>query len=176
VELTQVRVDLARSESDMRNQSDRMNRTEVRAPVDGIVNHVFVNTVGGVAKPGEPLLELTPMNGELVIEAHIRPSDRGELRPGLPAKIKLSAYDYAVYGSLPGRVEEISADTLPDDRGERYYRITVSVQKDFAARVDKPIFPGMTASVDVVVGRRTVLQYVISPVRHFFQSAFREAR
>jgi adhesin transport system membrane fusion protein len=176
VELSAAQVDLAREAEEIRNQSDRVNRTDVRAPIGGVVNHVFFNTLGGVVKPGDALVELTPVDGDLVIEARIRPSDRGELRPGLPARIKISAYDYAVYGSLPGEVTEISADTLSNEHGDRFYRLKVSVAKTLKQRSDKPIYPGMTVNVDVVVGNRTPAEYLISPIRRFYQSAFREAR
>ncbi|WP_175948480.1 HlyD family type I secretion periplasmic adaptor subunit [Burkholderia pyrrocinia] len=175
-ELAASQLELEHTQQEMRSQSDRLARTEVRAPVDGVVNHVFVNTVGGVVRPGEQLIELTPVADNVLIEGRIRPSDRGEIRPGLPARIRFSAYDYAAEGTIAGAVDEVSADTIADERGERYYRLTVRVQRESQARMGKPIIPGMTATIDVVVGRRSVIQYVLSPVFHFYDSAFREAR
>lgn len=173
--LAATQAELAQVNGDVRNQTDRVDRTVVRAPVSGIVNHIFAPTIGGVIKPAEPLLELTPTDGNLIIEARIRPADRGELRPGLPAKVKLTAYDYAVYGSLDGIVTDVSADTLPDESGQRFYQIKVRVNGRTALGPDKPIYPGMVVNVDVVVGQRTVAQYLLSPMDRFYRSAFREA-
>ena len=163
-ELAAVRLELDRSTQDARSQSDRLNRTEVRAPVDGVVNHLFLHTIGGVTRPGEPLVEL------------IRPGDRGELHPGLPASVRISAYDYADLGSLPAEVIYVGSDTLADERGERYYQIKAVINKSVLARARKPIFDGMTATLDIVVGHRTVLQYILSPILHFTSTAFREAK
>ncbi len=175
-ELAAAQLELERTQQDLRAQSDRLMRTEIRSPVDGVVNHVYVNTVGGVVRPGEPLMELTPAAESVLIEGKFRPSDRGELRPGLKARIGFSAYDYASQGSLTGKVEEVSADTIADERGERYYRVSVRILHEEQQRTGKPIIPGMTATVDVVVGSRTVMQYLISPVYRMVDSAFREAR
>ena len=175
-ELAAVRLELDRSTQDARSQSDRLNRTEVRAPVDGVVNHLFLHTIGGVTRPGEPLVELTPVSGDLVVEGRIRPGDRGELHPGLPASVRISAYDYADLGSLPAEVIYVGSDTLADERGERYYQIKAVINKSVLARARKPIFDGMTATLDIVVGHRTVLQYILSPILHFTSTAFREAK
>lgn len=175
LQLAATEAELAQARGEVLNQTDRVDRTIVRAPVSGIVNHIFAPTIGGVIKPAEPLLELTPTDGNLIIEAKIRPADRGELRPGLPAKVKLSAYDYAVYGPLGGIVTDVSADTLPDESGQRFYRIKVRVTGKSSFGSDKPIYPGMVANVDIVVGQRTVAQYLLSPLDRFYQSAFREA-
>jgi adhesin transport system membrane fusion protein len=157
-------------------QSDRVNRTEIRAPVDGVINRISVNTVGGVVKPGDPIIEITPTSGPLLIEARARPRDRGELREGLPARLRVSAYDYAEVGALEGRVIEISADTVSDARGEPYYRVIVRVDalpENFQGRL---LAPGMTITGDVVIGQRTVLAYLTSPLRKFSANAFQDAR
>lgn len=173
-ELATSQLELERTQQQMRSQSDRIARTEVRAPVDGIVNHVFVNTLGGVVRPGEQLVELTPAADNVLIEGRFRPSDRGEIHPGLPAKIRFSAYDYAEDGPLVGVVEEVSADTIADERGERYYRVTVRVPHTAGAA--KPVIAGMTATVDLVVGERRAIRYLLSPILRFRESAFHEAR
>ncbi len=157
-------------------QSDRVSRTEIRAPVDGVVNRISVNTVGGVVKAGDSIVEITPTSGPLLIEARAHPRDRGELREGLDAHLRVSAYDSAEVGVLEGRVVEISADTVPDSRGEAYYRVTVRVDalpEKFAGRL---LAPGMTITGDVVIGRRTVLAYLTSPLRKFSANAFQDAR
>ena len=175
-ELTAVELELDRSQQDARSQSERLNRTEVRAPVDGVVNHLFLHTIGGVTRPGEPLVELTPVNGELIVEGRIRPGDRGELRPGLPATVRINAYDYSDIGSLPARIIYVGADTIADERGERYYQIKAVVNKDAIGRAHKLIFNGMTTTLDIVVGHRKIIQYMISPILHFSSTAFREAK
>jgi adhesin transport system membrane fusion protein len=174
-ELTAAKVELMRSDVDRRGAADRLNRTDVRAPLDGIINHILVKTEGGVVRPGEPLMELTPVGGNVVVEGRFKPGDRGELRPGLRAAVKISAYDYAALGSLVGRVDDVSADTLADERGERYYRVKVTVPPS-SVKPGETIYPGMTTTVDVVVGRRPVIAYLLSPILHFADSAFKEAR
>jgi adhesin transport system membrane fusion protein len=172
-ELTAARSDLLRVDVDRRGVADRLNRTDVRSPTDGVVNHILIKTVGGVIRPGEPLMEITPSGGGLIVEGRLRPSDRGELRPGLRAAVKINAYDYAGLGSLPGVVDDVSADTIADERGERYYRVKVAVEPR-PGQVKLPIFPGMTTSVDIVVGRRPVIAYLLSPLMHFADAALKE--
>ncbi|MGE4529341.1 MAG: HlyD family type I secretion periplasmic adaptor subunit [Rhodospirillaceae bacterium] len=157
-------------------QTDRVSRTEIRAPVDGVINRISVNTVGGVVKPGESIIEITPTSGPLLIEARARPRDRGELRDGLAAHIRVSAYDSGMLGILEGRVVEVSADTVPDARGEPYYRVVLRVDDLPAAYAGKLLAPGMTVSGDVVIGKRTVLDYLTSPLHRFSTNVFQDAR
>lgn len=157
-------------------QNDRYTRTEVRAPVDGIVNRVTVNTVGGVVKPGDTIIELTPTTDKILLETKARPSDRGELRVGLPAKVRISAYDVSELGILTGRVTEVSADTVQEPRGDPYYRVVILVDELPESYAGKQIVPGMTITGDVVIGRRTVMKYIISPFAKFTYNAFRDAR
>ena len=173
-ELTASKVELMRSDVDRRGVADRLSRTDVRAPTDGVVNHILVKTVGGVIRPGEPLMELTPMGGPLVIEGRVRPGDRGELRPGLDASVRINAYDYGALGGLPARLDDISADTLADERGERYYRLKLTVRREKLSGLT--VYPGMTTTVNVVVGRRAIIQYLLSPVFHFADVALKEAK
>ena len=148
--------------------------------MDGVVNRVMINTVGGVVRPGDPIIEMTPSDDKLVIEARISPTDRAELAAGAKARVKVSAYDYGVYGAMEGVVTEISADTVPDEnnpRGERSYRIKIAVQRgDSELQRKLALMPGMTASADIIVGRRTVWQYLMSPLSRFGQGALREPR
>jgi adhesin transport system membrane fusion protein len=179
-DLTAAETDLAQQSEEIKSRSDRVSRSEVRAPMDGVVNRIFINTIGGVVKPGDPILEMTPTTDEVVIEARVLPTDRAELRTGLPTRVKVTAYDSGVYGSMRGVVTEISADTVPDERGERFernYRVKIEVKKDAREGLTGlPLLPGMTATADIVVGRRTVWQYLWSPLRRFSQSALREPR
>jgi len=178
-DLTAAETELARLSEDMKSRNDRVSRSEVRAPMDGVINRIFVTTVGGVVKPGDPILEMTPLDDKVVVEAGISPTDRAELTIGRPARVKVTAYDYGVFGSMEGRVTEISADTVPDDnKGERKYRVKIEVARATAeprgVADDTPLLPGMTATADIVVGRRTVWQYIMSPLNRFAQTALRE--
>lgn len=175
-ELGNAQTELESAGEGLRAESDRVTRTDIRAPVNGIVNRIYINTIGGVVRAGEPVMELTPTDERVVIEAQVRPNDRAELRSGLPANIKVGAYDFGIFGTLSGRLVEVSADTLSDDRGNHYYRVELNVDTVPASYRDSPIMPGMPVTADIVTGRRTVLQYVLSPLSRFSYDAFREPR
>lgn len=159
---------------------DRLDRTVIRAPVAGTVKQVKVNTVGGVVQPGMDLVEIVPLDDVLLVEARVRPADIAFLRPGLDAMVKLSAYDFSIYGGIEGTVEHISADAIVDDRpGSRpdaYYLVRVRTRHASHAAGGTPlkILPGMQATVDIRTGRRTVLQYLLKPVLRAKQTALRE--
>nr|WP_198984112.1 HlyD family type I secretion periplasmic adaptor subunit [Herbaspirillum sp. ASV7] len=179
-ELTAAETELARLQEEIKSRNDRVSRSEVKAPMDGVVNRVMINTIGGVVKPGDPIIEMTPSDDKLVIEAKVSPTDRAELVTGARARVKVSAYDYGVYGAMEGVVTEISADTVPDEgnqRGERFYRIKIEVQRG-AGELQRnlALMPGMTATADIIVGRRTVWRYLMSPLSRFGQGALREPR
>lgn len=173
-ELAQISAEIRRFELSVSSDSDRLARNEVRAPVSGFINRLNFNTLGGVVKPGEVVLEITPSEGPLAVEARVRPDDRAQLRPGLPAHVLIGAYDYTVYGALEGTVIEVSADTLADERGARYYRVLIETTQANGALANEVILPGMTARADVVAGRRSVLSYLLSPLTRFAQQALRE--
>ncbi|MFL9881279.1 HlyD family type I secretion periplasmic adaptor subunit [Herbaspirillum rhizosphaerae] len=176
-DLTVSENELARLQEEIKSRNDRVSRSEVRAPMDGVVNRVLMNTVGGVVKPGDAIIEMTPTDDKLVIEAKVSPTDRAQLMTGAPARVKVSAYDYGVYGSMKGVVTEVSADTVPEERGERFYRVKIEVTRD-PREIDHSValMPGMTATADMIVGRRTVWQYLMSPLNRFGQTALREPR
>jgi adhesin transport system membrane fusion protein len=173
-ELSQISADLARFELAVDGDEDRLSRTEVRAPMTGFVNRLYFNTIGGVAKSGEPLLEITPSDGAFAVEARVRPDDRASLRPGLSTRVLIGAYDYAVYGALNGKLIEVSADTLPDDHGQRYYRVLIETESAHGRLAEEVILPGMTARADVVLGQRSVMSYLLSPLLRFKTQALRE--
>ncbi|MCS5712801.1 HlyD family type I secretion periplasmic adaptor subunit [Candidatus Berkiella aquae] len=158
--------------------TDRVTRTVVRSPVKGTVNQVKVTTVGGIIQPGQDLLTIVPLNDTLVIEAKIRPVDIGFLRPGLPATIKVSAYDFSIYGGLKGTVEHISADTIKDEKKNPFYVIRVrTTGRNYllgkhGERLN--IISGMSVTVDVLTGHKTVLEYLLQPIINAKQSAMRE--
>ena len=175
-ELAQVRNEVERVDQEIRGESDRVARTEIRAPVDGVVNRIYVNTVGGVVRPGDPIAELTPRDEKVVIEGRVRPADRADLREGIRANVRLSAFDHGNFGSLEGMVTEVSADTVPDDKGDRYFRVKVVVAQSNGRIPLHQLSPGMTATADLVTGRRTVLDYLRSPINRFGARALSEPR
>lgn len=170
---SELRVELEKARQGLTAFDDRSQRSEVRAPMDGIVNKLFVQTVGGVIRGGDPLIEIVPVDQQIVIEARLRPQDRADVWPGQDAKVKISAYDYTTHGTLDGKVLEISADALQDQKGETYFRVRLSADgAGFGA--EKPVTPGMTADVDILSGRRTILAYLVSPVQNATATALRE--
>lgn len=143
--------------------TDRVNRTEVIAPVTGTVKQLHYNTVGGVVLPGRDIVELVPADDTLLLEVRIKPQDIAFLAPGQAANVKFTAYDFVVYGGMEGFIEQIGADTLIDNDDEPYYEVTVrTTNVDFGP--EKPIIPGMTVDVDILTGRKTVLSYLMKPV------------
>lgn len=175
-DLVSTRVEIDRLQQIITAQADRLTRTEVRAPADGVINRITANTVGGVIKPGDVIVELTPTAGELLIEARARPSDRGELRPNLNSKVRISAYDSGALGTLTGRVLDVSADTVADPKGETFYRVGIRIDSIPAPYATKLLAPGMTVTADIVTGRRTVARHLLSPLTKFADNTFRDAR
>jgi membrane fusion protein, adhesin transport system len=143
--------------------ADRVDKTSVRSPVRGTVQRLLANTVGGVIQPGRDILEIVPLDDALLLEARILPKDIAFIRPGQEAVVKFTAYDFAVYGGLSGKVENISPDTVVDERGNAYYVIRVRTDRP-AFSEQLPILPGMTAEVDILTGNKTVLSYLLKPI------------
>ncbi|MFC6522290.1 HlyD family type I secretion periplasmic adaptor subunit [Undibacterium arcticum] len=159
---------------------DRVTRTLVRAPLAGTVKQIKVNTVGGVVQPGMDLLEIVPLDDTLLIEARVRPADIAFLHPGQEAMVKLSAYDFSIYGGFPATLEHISADTLmperPGERQESFYQIRVRTRQNKPNGRAEPlaILPGMVATVDIKTGKKTVLHYLLKPIIKTKEMALRE--
>ncbi len=155
---------------------DRVNRTEVRSPVDGTIKQVLVNTEGAVIQPGMDLIEIVPSNDSLLIEARVRPADIAFIHPGQPATVKITAYDFAIYGGLDATLEFISADTITDERGEHFFKIQVRTNKTHLGTDENPlpIIPGMVATVDILTGEKTVMDYILKPLRRAQASALSE--
>lgn len=172
-ELTQIRGDIEKSTFEIDSNKDKLARNQVKAPVSGVINRMSVTTIGGVVRSGDPLMEITPNDVNVLIEAKARPNDRANLRTGLPARIRIGAYDYATYGTLEGNVTEVSADTLVDEREGRYYRV---ILKANSKNMQVTTLPGMTAIADVVVGKRTIISYLLSPLLRFSDRAFRDPK
>lgn len=177
--LTKVQAQLAQLVEKQVNLKDKVSRTSVLSPVSGTIKTININTQGGVIQPGMDLLEIVPNEDQLLIEAKVLPKDIAFLRPGLKAVVRFSAYDFAIYGGLEGTLEHISADSIEDEEGDSYYLIKVRTKENhLRSKQDEnkalPIIPGMTASVDVMTGKKTVLAYLLKPILRAHNSALRE--
>lgn len=181
-DLTRLEGELAQAQENAGAREDVMLRTTLRAPVKGTVKNIRVTTIGGVIQQGGDIMEIVPLDDQLILETKVKPSDVAFVRPGLPATVKVSAYDYAIYGGLQGVVEHISPDTLKDEERTRqgrtdtsYYRLLVRTDRAYLKAGGKtyPIMPGMTATVEIRTGEKTVLSYLLKPVLKA-REAFRE--
>jgi adhesin transport system membrane fusion protein len=171
----------ATAELDSLNQvvtagQDKLKRTELRSPVKGTVKQIKINTVGGVIKPGEDVMEIVPFGDKLLFEARVLPRDIAFILPGQDAKVKITAYDSSIYGGLKGTVEGISADAIKNEKGESFYRVTIRTTETVMHHKGKdlPIIPGMTADVQIMTGRKSVLDYLLKPIMKARQDALRE--
>lgn len=155
---------------------ERKTRKEIRSPVSGTIQDITVKTLGGVVKPGEDFIKIVPKDDQLIVEARVKPSDRAFIYPGQPAVIKLTAYDFAVYGGLKGELLDISADTFEDEKGDTYYRVRLRTYETQLKRKNEvlPIIPGMVASVDILTGKKTVMQYIMKPLIKTLDDAMNE--
>ena len=155
---------------------NRLKRTTLRSPMDGIIKQVNLNTVGGVVRAGETIVEIVPVEDNLLIEARIRPQDIAFIHPGQKATVKFTAYDFSIYGGLYGLVEHISADTSKDEKDQVYYEVWIRTDKNFLGSDIKPlpIIPGMVANVSILTGKKSVLDYLMKPILKAKNSALRE--
>ena len=160
----------------MRAAADRVSRTQLRSPVRGIVNKINFSTIGAVVQPGNDLIEIVPSDDGLLIEAQIRPQDVAFIRAGGKASVKLTAYDYLIYGMLEGEVVRIGADSQQNANGDQFFRVIVKTTKNYLGdNADKNlIIPGMVASIDIQTGKNTVLSYLMKPVLRARAEALRE--
>ncbi len=175
-EINKRRQDLNSLRESLSAGRDRVTRTELRAPVRSTVKQIYITTVGGVVKPGEPIMDLVPLDDTLLVEARVRPQDVAFLRPGQEVMVKVSAYDFSIYGGLEGKLESISADTIEDKRGDHYYLVKVRTRKNAIAYHNQllPIIPGMVVTADILIGKKTVLDYLLKPILKAKQNALRE--
>ena len=171
---TEVRLDqLTESHSAL---EDKVVRTLTRSPLDGIVKKIHINTIGGVVQPGADLMEIVPVEDNLLIETQISPKDIGFLREGMKSVVKLTAYDFAIYGGLEGTLEHISADTIKDDKGESFYVVHIRTRDTHLGTKEKPleIIPGMRTNVDIITGEKTLMEYLLKPILKAKQNALTE--
>jgi adhesin transport system membrane fusion protein len=175
-ELNDNKAELSRITQSNFALEDRVTRTAVRSPVRGTIKQVKVTTVGGVVQPGMDLMEIVPLEDKLLIEAQIRPADIAFLHPNQPAMVKLTAYDFSIFGGLPAHLEHISADSITNERGESFFLIRVRTERKYLGAEDKPlpIMSGMTASVDILTGKKSLLDYLLKPIKKAHDQALRE--
>ena len=185
-ELNEVRAEIESLTEVMRAGEDRFARTDVKSPVDGTVKEIFTNSVGGVIQPGQEIMQIVPLNDTLLIEAKIKPADIAKfdykalanafISPQQKAIVKITAYDFSIYGGLEGTVEQIGADTITDEEGDSYYHVYLRTQKTAIEHNGKilKIIPGMTASVDILTGQKSVFDYLMKPILKARNEALRE--
>ena len=174
--LARLQVELAIVQEALRAAEERVTRRTLKAPIRGTVNSVTVTTLGEVVEPGKPLIEIVPLDDSLLIRVDIPPKDVAFIRPGEKASVKITAYDYLVYGALDGEVARIGADTIQKADGAEYFEVTIRTEEAALVKDGQTlaITPGMTASVDIQTGQRSVLSYLLSPILRVSQEALRE--
>ena len=175
-ELSEVRAEMERTEESVSALKDRVTRTNVRSPMKGTIKRLMINTIGGVIQPGMDLVEIVPLEDNLLIEAQIRPADIAFLRPGQEAIIKFTAYDFSIYGGLEAKLVRISADTITNEEDESFYLIYLRTEQNFikSSMGELGIIPGMTVTVDILTGEKTVLDYLLKPILKAKNEALRE--
>ncbi len=173
-EIRKANLVLSQLEERSKTPDDKIRRKTVTSPIRGIVNKLYITTVDGVVKPGDRLAEIIPLDEKLIVEARITTKDRGLIWDGLPAMVKISAYDYSLHGGVQGTLTDISADTLEDEHNVPYYRVRIELAKNQIGK-NMPLFPGMTADVNILSGKITIWQYLMRPIWKVKDNALKEA-
>lgn len=175
-ELAQVKAELAGTTATGMAAEDRLARTTIRSPVKGIIKTIKINTLGGVIQPGMDVMEIVPLEDNLLVEVRIRPSDIGFLRVGQTATVKISAYDYSIYGGLDAVLDNITADSITNEKGESFYLVRVRTDRSFLGTPEKPlpIIPGMMATAHIKTGSKSILSYMLKPILKAKTEALRE--
>lgn len=176
LEIADTAGQIAEVREQIRGLQDRLSRTDLTAPMAAIVNKINIRTVGGVIQPGEPILELTPVNVPVQVQAEIPPKDIAFMEMGQSVSIKLTAYDFSRFGGLDGEIDFIGSDALERQDGTRYFLIRAETEQPFLESEGEryPISPGMAANMDILISKRTVLEYLMEPVFRLKDRAFRE--
>lgn len=175
-ELSSKMIEMNAIRESLSGLKDRKTRNEIKSPVDGTVKDIKVTTVGGVVRSGDPIIEIVPTDDQLLVEARIRPADIAFLYPDQKAMVKITAYDFSIYGGLKGHVVEISPDAITNEKGESFYRVRVRTEENSLRRKNEilPIIPGMVASVDILTGHKTVMEYLLKPFIKTVDTAMHE--
>ena len=175
-ELGQVELQIARTREVVAKMTDQARRTQIESPIDGVVKNLRFHTIGGVVKPGDPIMDIVPSNDSLVIEGRVAPVDVGYVSVGQRAVVKVTTYDFVRYGGLEGEVTVLAPDATSDRTGKQYFRVVVQTDKSYLGNgpAEYPISPGMEATIDIHTGEKSVLEYLVSPVLKLKHEAFRE--
>lgn len=179
-EMNKAEEDLNAQEQSLRDRAELLEHTDIVAPVAGIVKSIKVTTIGGVVRQGDEILQILPTEDDLVVEAKVKPSDMAAMKVGLPAKVKLDAYDYSIFGSMKGKVTYVSADSLSEETKAgplTYYRVKINIlESEFKGKAsgDIEVRPGMTATVDIKTGSRSILSFLLKPITKTLNSSFGE--
>jgi adhesin transport system membrane fusion protein len=176
-QLNEMQTKLSRMNQAQKGAFDKVSKAVITSPVIGTIKKINFNTLGGVVQPGEEIMEIVPSEDKLLIETKITPKDIAFLHPGLPAIVKVTAYDFTRYGGLKGTVEHISADTSQDEEGNSFYIVKVRTEESRLLKdngTEMPIIPGMLTSVDVITGKKSILEYILNPILRAKDTALRE--
>lgn len=173
--LDQVLAEIAQNDELIEKLGNRVKRLEIKSPTDGFIKGIAVNTIGAVVQPGEVLMEVVPVDERLVVQVKIPPQHIGHIKPGQPVQLKFSSFDFARYGSVHGKLEQISATTFQGENGQRYYEGRVALERNYVGKnPENLIMPGMTVMADIVTGKKTVLNYLLKPIQVAMQTSFTE--
>jgi len=175
-ELNSIEAEMLRIRKSQAALKDKVSRTLVRSPVDGIVKKMYINTVGGVVKPGMKMMDILPTGDSLLVEVKIHPRDIAFIYPDQRAVIKVTAYDFAIYGGLVGKVVRISPDSITESDGKTYYQVWIETDKNFLGTKESPLklIPGMVVNADIVTGKKSILDYILRPLLRTKENAFKE--
>ena len=176
-ERSQVNAKIAVNEQSLRGAEGKQNRTELRSPVEGVVNNLQVTTIGSYVQPGQKIMEVVPLGDKLLVETRVRPSDIAFIKVGDRALVKVTAYDFSIYGGLDGQVVQVSADSIYDEaKKEAYFTVIVETDKSYLMSLGHPlpITPGMMTNTQIITGRKSVLTYLLKPVLKANSDALRE--
>ena len=175
-ELNEVMAEISRIAETQTALQDRVRRTTLRSPVKGVVKRLYANTIGGVVAPGSDILEIVPLGDSLLIEVQIKPADIAYINVGQTVRLKFTAYDFAIHGSVKGEVSFVSADTITDDEGNSYYIARVHPDKSYLGHESRPlpIKVGMASEADIITDKKTILEYLLKPIHRGLGKALRE--
>jgi adhesin transport system membrane fusion protein len=175
-EIAKAKSEFSQLQQAMNVAADKADRNIIKSPISGVINRVLVSTVGGVLKAGEPAIEIVPSDAKLVFEAKVKPNDIGFVSVGQKAFIKLSTYDFSIFGSLSGVVSVVGSDSIPNEKGESYYIVKIELTDSNVTSTGKSLelISGMTAQIDILTGKRSVMSYLSSPLTKTFTTAFTE--
>lgn len=176
-ELNEVNAEISRIFETQTALKDRVSRTTLRSPVKGVVKRLYANSIGGVVTPGQQILEIVPLGEALLVEVKIKPSDIASLDVGQKTRLKFSAYDFAIHGSLSGEVIFVSADTITNEEGESFYTVRVTPDKDYLGHESKKMYikVGMTTETDIITSKKTILEYILKPIHRGLENSLTES-